>query len=135
MSQENAYNPPQVWTWEKESGGKFASVNRPVAGPTLVPVAYPGARLVLGGAETLGTVEVVSYDGRGREVGSKMVEIGPEAAVEVKVPGRAALLRVEPQDTSVEGALVLTNADGAAVVGLRELLREGLAPDVRPGLR
>jgi len=107
----------------------------PVAGPTLVPVAYPGARLVLGGAETLGTVEVVSYDGRGREVGSKMVEIGPEAAVEVKVPGRAALLRVEPQDTSVEGALVLTNADGAAVVGLRELLREGLAPDVRPGLR
>ena len=26
-------------------------------------------------------------------------------------------------------------ADGAAVVGLRELLREGLVPDVRPGLR
>lgn len=107
----------------------------PVAEATLVPVAYPGARLVLGGAETLGTVQVVSYDGRGREVGSKVVEIGPEAAVEVKVPGRAALLRVEPQDTSVEGALVLTNADGAAVVGLRELLREGLVPDVRPGLR
>ncbi|WP_136069153.1 glutathione-dependent disulfide-bond oxidoreductase [Modicisalibacter radicis] len=34
MSQENAYTPPKVWTWEKESGGKFASTNRPIAGPT-----------------------------------------------------------------------------------------------------
>jgi GST-like protein len=29
-----AYTPPAVWTWNKESGGKFASINRPVAGPT-----------------------------------------------------------------------------------------------------
>ena len=28
------YTPPKVWTWEKESGGRFASINRPVAGPT-----------------------------------------------------------------------------------------------------
>ena len=28
------YVPPQVWTWDKPSGGKFASINRPVAGPT-----------------------------------------------------------------------------------------------------
>ncbi len=28
------YTPPAVWTWEKESGGKFASINRPVAGAT-----------------------------------------------------------------------------------------------------
>ncbi len=28
------YTPPKVWTWEKESGGKFASTNRPIAGPT-----------------------------------------------------------------------------------------------------
>ncbi|WP_192035349.1 glutathione-dependent disulfide-bond oxidoreductase [Halomonas sp. YLGW01] len=34
MSQGNAYVPPKVWTWEKASGGKFASVNRPIAGPT-----------------------------------------------------------------------------------------------------
>ena len=28
------YTPPKVWTWEKGSGGKFANINRPVAGPT-----------------------------------------------------------------------------------------------------
>ena len=28
------YTPPKVWTWNKESGGRFASINRPIAGPT-----------------------------------------------------------------------------------------------------
>lgn len=28
------YTPPKVWTWDKESGGRFASINRPIAGPT-----------------------------------------------------------------------------------------------------
>lgn len=28
------YTPPKVWTWDAESGGKFASINRPIAGPT-----------------------------------------------------------------------------------------------------
>jgi GST-like protein len=32
MSDE--YTPPKVWTWNKESGGRFASINRPIAGPT-----------------------------------------------------------------------------------------------------
>ena len=31
---EPAYTPPKVWTWSKESGGRFASINRPVSGPT-----------------------------------------------------------------------------------------------------
>ena len=30
----NAYEPPKVWTWNKESGGRFASINRPIAGAT-----------------------------------------------------------------------------------------------------
>ncbi len=30
----NAYTPPRVWTWDKENGGTFASINRPVAGVT-----------------------------------------------------------------------------------------------------
>ncbi|PUA17852.1 glutathione-dependent disulfide-bond oxidoreductase [Glaciimonas sp. PCH181] len=34
MSSENLYTPPNVWSWDKESGGKFASINRPVAGAT-----------------------------------------------------------------------------------------------------
>ncbi|HVZ07186.1 glutathione-dependent disulfide-bond oxidoreductase [Rhodopila sp.] len=32
MSEE--YVPPKVWTWDKESGGRFANINRPIAGPT-----------------------------------------------------------------------------------------------------
>ena len=28
------YTPPKVWTWDKESGGRFASINRPIAGST-----------------------------------------------------------------------------------------------------
>ena len=28
------YPPPKIWTWDSESGGKFASINRPIAGPT-----------------------------------------------------------------------------------------------------
>src|ERR1700749_1579735 len=27
------YEPPKVWTWNKESGGRFAAINRPIAGP------------------------------------------------------------------------------------------------------
>ena len=34
MSDSPAYSPPAVWTWNKDNGGKFASINRPVAGPT-----------------------------------------------------------------------------------------------------
>ena len=32
MNQEPEYTLPKVWTWDQESGGKFASINRPVAG-------------------------------------------------------------------------------------------------------
>lgn len=28
------YTPPHVWTWDQEAGGRFASINRPIAGPT-----------------------------------------------------------------------------------------------------
>tara|TARA_R110002096_G_scaffold78928_3_gene185482 strand:- start:961 stop:1836 length:876 start_codon:yes stop_codon:yes gene_type:complete len=28
------YTPPKVWKWETENGGEFASINRPIAGPT-----------------------------------------------------------------------------------------------------
>ncbi len=34
MTQTTAYTPPKVWTWEQPSGGTFASINRPIAGPT-----------------------------------------------------------------------------------------------------
>ncbi|MGH1423185.1 MAG: glutathione-dependent disulfide-bond oxidoreductase [Pseudooceanicola sp.] len=31
---QDTYTPPEVWTWIKESGGRFASINRPIAGAT-----------------------------------------------------------------------------------------------------
>ena len=34
MSDSDVYVPPKVWEWNKESGGRFASTNRPIAGPT-----------------------------------------------------------------------------------------------------
>jgi GST-like protein len=34
MSSETEYIPPKIWSWDQESGGKFASINRPVAGAT-----------------------------------------------------------------------------------------------------
>src|SRR5690606_23480382 len=34
MTDQHEYTPPNVWTWQKESGGRFASINRPIAGPT-----------------------------------------------------------------------------------------------------
>jgi GST-like protein len=34
MTDKPAYVPPRVWTWEQGSGGRFANINRPIAGPT-----------------------------------------------------------------------------------------------------
>src|SRR5277367_3211442 len=34
MSDSTEYTPPKVWEWNKASGGRFANINRPVAGPT-----------------------------------------------------------------------------------------------------
>ena len=34
MSATPEYTPPRVWKWDRESGGAFASINRPIAGPT-----------------------------------------------------------------------------------------------------
>jgi len=34
MTDDTAYTPPKIWTWDKENGGQFANINRPIAGPT-----------------------------------------------------------------------------------------------------
>ena len=34
MSSTSDYTPPRVWQWEMDSGGRFAEINRPIAGPT-----------------------------------------------------------------------------------------------------
>lgn len=42
------YTPPKVWTWDQSSGGRFANINRPIAGPTHdqdLPVGEHGLQL------------------------------------------------------------------------------------------
>jgi GST-like protein len=34
MTSQPDYTPPEIWTWERENGGRFANINRPIAGPT-----------------------------------------------------------------------------------------------------
>ena len=34
MTDTSSYTPPKVWKWDAESGGRFAKINRPIAGPT-----------------------------------------------------------------------------------------------------
>ena len=34
MTDPSSYVPPRVWSWNKDAGGRFASINRPIAGPT-----------------------------------------------------------------------------------------------------
>ncbi len=34
MTEQSPYTPPTVWTWDSESGGRFANINRPIAGAT-----------------------------------------------------------------------------------------------------
>src|SRR5260370_19478214 len=35
MTEPADYVPPKIWSWNKDSGGRFAAINRPIAGPTL----------------------------------------------------------------------------------------------------
>jgi GST-like protein len=34
MNDSSAYTPPKIWIWNKENGGRFANINRPIAGAT-----------------------------------------------------------------------------------------------------
>jgi GSH-dependent disulfide-bond oxidoreductase len=34
LNAESPYTPPTIWSWNKESGGRFANINRPIAGKT-----------------------------------------------------------------------------------------------------
>ncbi len=54
MAEPSTYTPPNVWIWNKESGGKFAGINRPIAGATHdkeLPVGLPTAALFASDAE------------------------------------------------------------------------------------
>ena len=97
----DTYTPPEVWTWEAESGGKFASINRPIAGAThdkelpvgkhpfqLYSLATPnGVKVTVMFEELLAAGHYAEYDawridiGEGDQFGSGFVEINPNSKI------------------------------------------------------
>ncbi|MCG7622914.1 glutathione-dependent disulfide-bond oxidoreductase [Epibacterium sp. Ofav1-8] len=99
---DSTYTPPKVWTWEQESGGQFASINRPIAGAThdkdlpvgahpfqLYSLATPnGVKVTVMLEELLAAgVKEAEYDawlikiGDGDQFGSGFVEINPNSKI------------------------------------------------------
>ena len=97
----DSYTPPKVWTWDKESGGRWASLNRPVAGATHdkdLPVgAHPfqlysmgtpnGVKVTVMFEELLAAGHDAEYDawliriGDGDQFGSGFVEVNPNSKI------------------------------------------------------
>ncbi|AOB32710.1 S-transferase [Bordetella sp. H567] len=84
MSDSSEYVPPTVWTWDKPSGGHFASINRPVSGPThdkelpvgrhplqLYSLATPNGQKV-----TILLEELLALGHRGAEYDAWLIRIG-----------------------------------------------------------
>ncbi|MBK1659503.1 glutathione-dependent disulfide-bond oxidoreductase [Paracraurococcus ruber] len=128
MSSSTDYVPPKVWTWDKESGGRFANINRPVAGPTHekeLPVGKHPLQLYSLGTPNGVKVTVMleellaaghtgaEYDawliriGEGEQFGSGFVGVNPNS----KIP--ALLDRSGPQPVRVfeSGAILLYLAE------------------------
>ncbi len=99
---DTTYSPPKVWTWDQDSGGKFASINRPIAGAThdkelpvgehpfqLYSLATPnGVKVTVMLEELLAAGESgAEYDawliniGEGDQFGSGFVEINPNSKI------------------------------------------------------
>ncbi|MDX1571697.1 MAG: glutathione-dependent disulfide-bond oxidoreductase [Xanthomonadales bacterium] len=96
-----SYTPPKVWNWDQDSGGKFASINRPVAGAThekelpigehplqLYSLATPnGVKVTLMLEELLEEGHDAEYDawlidiGEGDQFGSGFVAINPNSKI------------------------------------------------------
>ncbi|MCR9220839.1 MAG: glutathione-dependent disulfide-bond oxidoreductase [Alphaproteobacteria bacterium] len=80
----SAYTPPKVWTWDKESGGRFASTNRPIAGPTHekdLPVGKHPLQLYSMGTPngvkvTILLEELLALGHAGAEYDAHLIEIG-----------------------------------------------------------
>ncbi len=84
MSESSEYTPPKVWTWNKESGGRFASINRPIAGPTHdkeLPVGrHPMQLYSLGTPNgqkvTIMLEEILALGHKGAEYDAWLIKIG-----------------------------------------------------------
>src|SRR4249919_3835998 len=84
MSEAAVYVPPTVWEWNKENGGRFASINRPVAGAThekVLPVGRHPLQLYSLGTPngvkvTIMLEELLALGHRGAEYDAWLIRIG-----------------------------------------------------------
>ncbi|HLO20950.1 MAG TPA: glutathione-dependent disulfide-bond oxidoreductase [Sphingomicrobium sp.] len=122
------YVPPKVWKWEQPSGGQFANINRPIAGPThdkelpvgkhpfqLYSLATPNGQKVSIMFEELllkGHKDA-EYDawpiriGEGDQFGSGFVDINPNS----KIPALVDRSGAEPIRVFESGAILLYLAE------------------------
>lgn len=78
------YKPPEIWTWDKENGGAFASTNRPFAGPThdkILPVGRHPLQLYSQGTPngvkvTVMLEELLAAGHKGAEYDAWLIDIG-----------------------------------------------------------
>ena len=122
------YVPPRIWSWNKESGGRFANINRPVAGPThekelpvgrhplqLYSLATPnGQKVTILLEELLAAGHAgAEYDawliriGDGDQFGSGFVKVNPNS----KIPALLDRSGPEPVRVFESGAILLHLAE------------------------
>ncbi|MBU3261419.1 glutathione-dependent disulfide-bond oxidoreductase [Roseovarius sp. PS-C2] len=127
MSDTNGYIPPKVWTWEVPSGGRFASINRPIAGPThdkelpvgqhpfqLYSMGTPnGVKVTVMFEELLAAGHAAEYDawliriGDGDQFGSGFVDVNPNS----KIPALVDRTGAEPLRVFESGSILLHLAE------------------------
>ena len=128
MSSLSDYVPPKVWTWNRENGGRFASINRPVSGPThekelpvgqhplqLYSLATPnGVKVTVMLEELLALGKAdAEYDawlvriGDGDQFGSGFVGINPNS----KIPALVDRSGAQPIRVFESGAILLYLAE------------------------
>ncbi|MEM7637097.1 MAG: glutathione-dependent disulfide-bond oxidoreductase [Pseudomonadota bacterium] len=128
MTDASSYTPPKVWTWDAESGGTWASINRPVAGPThdkelpvgrhplqLYSLATPnGVKVTVMLEELLALGHTgAEYDahlieiGKGDQFGSGFVGVNPNS----KIPALMDHSTEKPTRVFESGAILLYLAD------------------------
>ena len=124
----DTYEPPKVWEWDSESGGKFASINRPIAGAThdadlpigkhplqLYSLATPnGVKVTMLLEELLAAGHTgAEYDAwiidisEGKQFGSGFVEVNPNS----KIPALMDHSGDAPQRVFESGAIMLYLAE------------------------
>ena len=127
MADAAEYIPPKVWTWNKESGGRFAAINRPIAGPTseeelpvgkhpfqLYSLATPnGQKVTIMFEELLAAGHAgAEYDAwtiriDGHQFGSGFVDVNPNS----KIPALMDRSGPEPFRVFESGAILLHLAE------------------------